>query len=137
MKDIIGNDRVKRKCTELLNKIVKLPDRPGKTFEVVIDAELESPAEATVDKSIIASKHKDNLWKKLLGMRVEELTTEVDSLKKKLSKYEAAEEDQRCEYFNNEDFIEISGIYNQEEFPEVFVPELVKQPVITNKRNRH
>ena len=120
-----------------MTKIVKLPDRTRKAFEIIIDAELESPAEATVDKSIIASGHKDNLWMKLLGMSVEELTTEVDSLKEKLRKYEVGKEDQGCEYFDNEDFIEISCICNQEEFPEVPVPEIVKQPVITTKRNRY
>ena len=134
LKDIIRNE-LKEGCIELLNKIVKLPDHTRKVFEVVIDAELESPAETTVDESIIASGLKDNLWTKLLGMRVEEVTTEVDSLKEKLSKYQAAE-DQGSEYFDNENFIETSGISNQEEFPEVFVPELVKQPVITKKRNR-
>ena len=130
-------NELKEGCIELLTKIVKLSDRTRKAFEIFINAELESTAEATVDKCIIASGHKDNLWTKLLGMRVEELTTEVDSLKEKLSKYEVVEEDQGSEYFDNEDFIEISGICNQEEFPEVSVPKIVKQPVITNKRNRH
>ena len=121
----------------MLTGIVKLPDYTRKAFEIVIDAELESSAEATVDKSIKASGHKDNLWTKLLGMRIEELTTEVESLKEKLSKYEVVKEDQGSEYFDNKDLIEISGIYYQEEFPEVPVPEIVKQPVITRKRNRH
>ena len=68
----------------LLAKIVKLLDRTRKVFEIVIDAELESPAEATVDKSIIASEHKDNLWTKFLGMKVEELTTEVGNFEGKI-----------------------------------------------------
>ena len=93
LKDIIGNE-LKEGCIELLNKIVLLPDRTRKAIEVVIDARLESPAEATVDRSIIASGCEDNLWKKLLGMRVEELTTEVDSLKEKFCKYEVVKEDQ-------------------------------------------
>ena len=66
-------------------------------------------------------------------MRVEELTTEVGSLKEKLGKYEVAEENQGSESFDNEDFTEISGICNQEEFEEVTVPEIVKQSVITKK----
>ena len=60
LKDIIEN-KLKEGCIELLTKIVKLPNRIRKAFKIVIDAELESPAEATVDKSIIASGHKDNL----------------------------------------------------------------------------
>ena len=56
-------------------------------------------------------------------MRVEELTNDVDSLKEKLSKYDVAQEDKGSEYFDNEEFIEISGICKQEEFSEVFVPK--------------
>ena len=58
LKDIIGNE-FKEGCIELLTKIVKLPGHTKKAFEIVIDAELKSTAEATVDKIIIVSGHTD------------------------------------------------------------------------------
>ena len=135
IKNIIGAE-LKEGHVELLNKIVKLPDHTRKSFEIVINAEVENPAEATTVRNIVAPEHKNNLWTKLLGARVEELTTEVESLKRKLGKYEVVGEDQETEYYDKDDYIEISGICNQEEFPEVNVPEIT-EPIISKKRNGH
>ena len=72
-----------------------------------------------------------------MGVKTEELTTKVDSLKDKLSKYKAVEEDLGSKHNDNENIIEISSICNQEEFRKVYEPEIAKQPVITKKRNGH